>query len=90
MKRKFFKERVEQEWKMYKEETLYNSREGIFVLSEITSKKKKIYNTLRQNEFTNEEIDILLATDNILDYLCVNVPSIELANLLKDIKEVLK
>lgn len=71
MDKKYFKEKLEWEWKLFLQEMMSQSKENLISLAEMIVLKKRIYLILRKSEFTEKELTVLLSYNNMLDSLCL-------------------
>lgn len=71
----FFRNRVKWEFDIFSDEMLMQSKESIFALSDMITFKKRIYQILTNESFSEKEMKFLLSCDNMLDYIYMKVSS---------------
>ena len=90
MNKKIYLQKLEWELKTFCSDMTNTSRENLFCMAQMIAAKKRIYDLLsRVEEFSEEELRLLLSMEHMIDSLYMNLPKKAVAYRVADIKQVL-
>ena len=89
MVQQLFSERIEWEWKIFKQEMMMTSKENVFMLAKTIFQKQQIYLALKKQEFSQEEIGKMLAYEHTIDGLYMELEDFPTEDIYLEIKEIL-
>ena len=89
MVQQLFSERIEWEWKIFKQEMMMTSKENVFMLAKTIFQKQQIYLALKKQEFSQEEIGKMLASEHTIDGLYMELEDFPTEDIYLEIKKIL-
>ncbi len=90
LNKKIYLQKLEWEWKTFCSDMTNTSRENLFCMAQMIAAKKRIYDLLsRVEEFSEEELRLLLSMEHMIDSLYMNLPKKTVAYRVADIKQAL-
>ncbi len=89
MVQQLFSERIEWEWKIFKQEMMMTSKENVFMLAKTIFQKQQIYLALKKQEFSQEEIGKMLVYEHTIDGLYMELEDFPTEDIYLEIKKIL-